>query len=205
MNSSEIPNSVSGTVLEVESFFPEGSPCEDIEMASSHFNILWPFGLFDVQIAQKYPCEWVFFLCSRSTKMEGPCHISCSIQVLSSWINQVDHVFCDDWAVSLCRMIMNDGSIGTSATDRDETKSSIILLLFTQVIKISCSFKFSNLVLFRSPSPEFSHSNTISNMASSETIDFLISSLNSVKSDTFPFNGGFYLTMNWIIQLTGKT
>ena len=67
-------------------------------------------------------------------------------------------------------------------------------------VDVLCSLIFVNFFLFGSPSPKLDLSDCVSDVTVSETINLLVRSYGSLKSDSFPFNRFFKVRVNVMIQ-----
>lgn len=120
--------------------------------------------------------------------MEGSCNISGAIQILSSWINKMNHIISDVWIIGFSWWIMNHCSIGATRTDCIKTKTFVVLKFVSSCINVFSSLEFVNFLLFWSPCPEFYLSDCITNMTVSESINLFVCSNSSVKANSLPFN-----------------
>lgn len=134
--------------------------------------------------------------------MESSCNISCAIQILSSWINKMNHIISDVWIISFSWWIMNHCSIGATWTDCIKTKTFVVLKFVSSRVNVFSSLELVDFLLFGSPCPEFYLSNCITNMTVSESVNLFVCSHSSVKANTLPFNGLFQKWKEIMIQWT---
>ena len=120
--------------------------------------------------------------------MEGSGDISSAIKVLTSRIQQVNHILGDFRVIVLSGMIVDNCSIGSSSRNSIKTEAFVVLLFVSASIHVQSCLILVNLVKLGTPGPEFSHGDTISNVASSETLHFFISANCPIETDTIPFD-----------------
>ena len=220
VHSFEVADPVARAVGEVESLRPKVSPGEHVELSPSNLDILGPLHPFDVEVSEEHPCVGVSFFGGGLSEVEGPGHIGCAVQVLSSRVHQVDHILGDLRAHILSRMVVDDSRIRTAPADGRKTQPFVVLLLVAEVIQVEGGFIFSHHFLLGPPSPELGHCNSIGQVASPEAVNFLLGPDSPEQSDALPFdrllNGGKYVVVqlghpaqdfpreSWVVGLNCK-
>lgn len=134
--------------------------------------------------------------------MESSGDISRSIQILSPRINKMNHIIRNIWIIGLSWWIMNHSSVWASWTNSIKTKTFIVFKLMSSCVNIFCCLILIDFLLFGSPCPEFYLSNCVSNMTVSISINLLVCSDSSIKSDTLPFDWLFQKWKKIMIQWT---
>ena len=106
--------------------------------------------------------------------MESSSHVCRPIQVLSARVDKVDHVLGDEGVIGFGGVVVNDGRIGSSSTNRLKTQSFIKLLCISAVIHVQGSIVLVNLIELGPPGPELGHCYPIHHMASLKPLNFFI-------------------------------
>jgi hypothetical protein len=132
--------------------------------------------------------------------MESSRNISSPIQVLSSRINQMNHVVGNVRVISLCRRVMNHGSIRASWADCIKAQSFVVLKFMSSGINVLSSLEFVHFLLFGSPCPKLYLCDGVSDVTVSEPVDLFVCSHGSLKADSLPFDRFFQAWVNVMIQ-----
>lgn len=174
---------------------------QQVKFLPCNVHIFRPFHPFNVQVTEQYPSVWFLLFLSGLAKVESSRYISCSIQVLSSRIHQMNHVSCNKKWVSLVRFVMNHSCIRTSSAGCDKTWWFEELVFWSHFVHVQSAIPLCDCLLFWSPCPKFSHRNTISDVRLSKSFNFFLIPYSSVKSDTLsPLNRINKLGVNVMID-----
>ena len=112
----------------------------------------------------------------------------------------MDHVVGDVSVVGFSWRVMNHGSVSTSRTDGIKAESLVMLKLVSSGVDVLCCLIFIDFLLFGPPCPKLDLCDRVSDVAVSETINLLVRSYGSLKSDSFPLDRFFKVRVNVVIQ-----
>ena len=103
----------------------------------------------------------------------------------------MDHVFSDEGVVVGHWGVVDHRCVWSSSADGLETWTPVVLLLASQLVHVLSGLIVIDFVEFGSPGPEFSHGNSINQMAPSEPLNLFLCANCSVVVNSRPFDGIF--------------
>ena len=114
----------------------------------------------------------------------------------------MDHIFGDECVVIGGGVVVDNSGVGSSPANGFKTGSLVVFLLASEFVHVLGCLVVIDLVLFGSPGPEFSHGNSVNQMASSESVHLFLTSNCPVKSYPLPLDGLLvqYRTVDVVVE-----
>jgi hypothetical protein len=201
MYSLEIPDTMSSAMAIIHLGIPEPPSCQDINTTSRDRSVNGPYQSLNIEISKEHPGIGLLLLWGWFSEVEGPGDIGGSIQILSSGVQQVDHVpsYLGVWVVF--GSVVYDGGVASTRRDSVEAQALIVLLLHPALVNLHSSLVLSDAFQFGAPAPEACHSHSIPNMALPEAFLFFGIARSPVIADTSPLNGILERLVDMVVEV----
>ena len=150
MHIQEITNSMPCSMSIIKSSLPKPSSCEHIDITAMDVGACRIDQGLDIQISQQHSGVGILFFLCGSAKVVGSgdvCgaitnNLKFLIQILTSWVNEVDLAYIDNFASNFFRLVMDDSSISSWGRDRFKWKPFVMRDFSSEAFQFKCSSVF---------------------------------------------------------------